>query len=73
MLVPDKLSGLIKLIICIGCLLSLFIIVIILPLLPVNGILINYIPAKIILLVCGVFGLIFIGSLSMFTLFILYK
>lgn len=70
----DKAYGTVKLILSFVILTYLFILLIILPILPIEE---NYIekytPPNVILLVCGIFGLIFIGSLGILTMYTIIK
>lgn len=58
----------------VGTLLYLFFHLMLSPILPIKeNIFETYTPRHIILLGSGIFGLIFIGSLSIFTIIILHK
>lgn len=74
MLLSDHFLGMLELGISVGTLLYLFFLLILLPILPVKeNIFEIYTLPQLILLGSGIFGLVFIGSLSLFTLIVLHK
>lgn len=74
MVLSDKNIALIKLGFSIMLLLYLFFLLMVLPILPIENAIFEIItPPSYILLFCGLFGLIFIGSLSIFTLAVMWK
>lgn len=75
MVLTDKQSGTIALIFSVTGLLYLFFILMIIPILPLDekNPVLKYSPMVSILVVCGALGLLFIGSLSAFTIFAIHK
>lgn len=70
MSISDKTCGKIQLALSFVILIYLFILLIILPILPIEENWIeNYTPPNVILNICGIFGLMFIGSLGIFTIY----
>lgn len=70
MSLSDKTSGTIQIVLSLVILIYLFILLIILPILPIEESLMeNYTPPNVILNICGLFGLVFIGSLGSFTIY----
>lgn len=74
MALSDSAWGYIQLTLGSAMLLCMFFQLIIWPILPVDhNPLDEYIPTTVILSICGIFGLLFIGSLSIFTLIVMHK
>lgn len=74
MAISDHTQGIIQLTFGSIFLLYMFFHLLIWPILPVeHDPLEEYIPTTVILLVCGIFGLVFIGSLSIFTIIVMKK
>lgn len=74
MAISDKSWGKVQLILSVLILVYLFILLIILPILPIEENFVeNYIPPKLILCICGIFGLMLIGSLGIFTIYTIIK
>lgn len=74
MAISDRTLGYIQLTFGCGMLLYLFFHLIIWPILPVDhNPLEKYTPTTMILSICGIFGFIFIGFLSLFTIIVIYK
>lgn len=72
----DKTLGTVYLILSISLLLYLFLVLMLMPILPIDNVFELspvIISPDIILIICGLFGFVFMGSLSIFTLVVLYK
>lgn len=67
--ISDKAVGTILLIVSFVILLYLFILLILIPILPIDDYIEKFTPRNIVLNISGIIGLMFIGSLGLFTIY----
>lgn len=74
MMLSDRHLGTVQLFLGCFTLAYLFFILMIVPILPVDiTMFIKWTPPSYLLLLCGIFGMVFIGCLSLFTLIVMWK